>query len=83
MPHRQPPTNATLRDASLQAKGGYTAAAYGFDQQQDEPEPETESEEEVGNKRRRCRAHFLPHCAETSLADGNSLDCSFLRMRWT
>ena len=31
----------------LQAKGGYTAAAYGFEEQQAEPEEETESEEEV------------------------------------
>lgn len=30
----------------LQAKGGYSAANYGFDQQEEE-EPETESEDEV------------------------------------
>lgn len=44
------PHHATLM---LQAKGGVSAAAYGFDQQQDEaaPESESEEEEEVGAAR--------------------------------
>lgn len=45
----QCPTSQLVASIILvQAKGGYNAASYGFQEQQDEPQPETESEEEVG-----------------------------------
>jgi hypothetical protein len=47
--HAPPTPPASCMLVCVQAKGGYTAANYGFDAQQEEEEPESESEEEVRN----------------------------------